>query len=101
MKHPAIFASDLHGNRFAYEHLFSFAKEAGIKTVILGGDLTPKWPILIFGRRGAIVPLLPAAFRPDENQHTYTAFLDEIARANAGSREVAERYYINLGGYVV
>lgn len=94
----AIFASDLHGNRYAYNRLIATAREEGIETVILGGDLTPKWPILSFGSR-AIVPLDPRFFRPDENGYTYDRALERLEPL-VKKRTTAEKHFVSLGGYV-
>ncbi len=93
----AIFASDLHGNRHAYDRLFTTARDEGIKVVILGGDLTPKWPILRF-RDGAIVPLVPSLFCRDENRQTYTEFLRKLAPL-VRFGEKAVDHFLALGGY--
>ena len=37
-----IFTADLHGNREQYTKIFEYAQKNQIKTIILGGDLTPK-----------------------------------------------------------
>lgn len=94
----AIFASDLHGNRYAYERLFAVARAEGIATVILGGDLTPKWPILSFGNR-ALVPLDPRGFRMDANGYTYDCFLEAI-EPFVKKRAAAEKHFTQLGGYL-
>lgn len=40
--HLAMFVTDLHGNRRIREAAFRRAAEAGVKTLIIGGDLNPK-----------------------------------------------------------
>ncbi|NYZ60987.1 hypothetical protein H0O01_04815 [Candidatus Micrarchaeota archaeon] len=40
--HLAMFVTDLHGNRRVREAAFRRAAEAGVKTLIIGGDLNPK-----------------------------------------------------------
>jgi Icc-related predicted phosphoesterase len=97
-KRMALFASDLHGNRYAYERIFQIAKEHSVQTIILGGDLTPKWPILSFGS-GALVPLHPKDLRVDENGDTYADFLTSVEPL-AKLRTKAEKHYTNLGGYL-
>jgi Icc-related predicted phosphoesterase len=37
-----LYATDVHGNRRAYEQLFQAAAERGVQAVVLGGDLLPK-----------------------------------------------------------
>lgn len=100
MSRPVIFASDLHGNRYAYDKLFKLAVERGIKAVVLGGDLTPKWPVICFGNR-AIVPLDPRLFREDESGATYDAFLEEIEPLVYRNRTKAEKHFVSLGGYLM
>ncbi|MBI4138943.1 metallophosphoesterase [Candidatus Uhrbacteria bacterium] len=99
MSEQAIFASDLHGNKYAYDRLFSMAAQEGIRTVILGGDLTPKWPILSFSGQ-SLIPLTPKHFRPDENGHTYVRFLEEIELLVKKKHE-AEKHFVGLGGFIV
>lgn len=102
MSERAIFASDLHGNRYAYEQLFTTAAREGIRTVILGGDLTPKWPILrFFGADKALVPLDPRIFRPDKNDCTYDEFLQQTEERVGRKKTAAERHYTALGGYTI
>ncbi len=36
-----LYATDLHGNKKLYEDLFKFAVDNKLKTIILGGDITP------------------------------------------------------------
>lgn len=100
MSSPVIFASDLHGNRYAYDKLFRLAVERGIKAVVLGGDLTPKWPVICFGNR-AIVPLDPRLFREDESGVTYDAFLQELEPLVFRNRTKAEKHFVSLGGYLM
>ncbi len=95
----AIFAADLHGNRFAFEKLFALAIERGIDHVILGGDLTPKWPIIHFNK--TLVPCLPKNFRFDDNGETLVDYLEEIEPAIKNRKTEAERYFVKLGGYQV
>lgn len=99
MSRYAIFASDLHGNMYAYEALFAAAEAEGIKTVILGGDLTPKWPVLTFLGGGA-APLIPHRFIPDANGKTYVDFL-EWAQSQAVKGKRLEEHFLRLGGYRV
>ncbi len=100
VKAPAIFASDLHGNRYAYDALFAYAEEHKIETVILGGDLTPKWPVICFFD-GAIVPLEPRRFKVDANQKTLCDFLAETEPLVGKNRAKAEKHFTWLGGYIV
>lgn len=97
-KNMAIFASDLHGNRHAYEKILLLAKEEKTRTVILGGDLTPKWPILSFGG-GALIPLCPKDVGFDSNQLTYVDFLERI-QSSVKNRSLGEKKYTWLGGYM-
>jgi Icc-related predicted phosphoesterase len=99
MSEQAIFATDLHGNKYAYERLFSTATKEGIRTVILGGDLTPKWPILSFSGQ-SLIPLAPQYFKPDENGSTYVRFLEEI-EPHVQKKTEAEKHFVGLGGFVV
>lgn len=100
MSKRAIFAADLHGNRYAYDRLFRLAEEEGIETIILGGDLTPKWPIISWYNR-TLIPLVPKIFRPDQNGVTYTDFLGAILPLVGKNRSQAERHFVSLGGFVV
>ncbi len=95
----AIYASDFHGNRFAYESLFTEAIKREIDHVILGGDLTPKWPIIHFSK--TLVPYDPKSFRFDDNGETLVDYLEEIEHVIKNRTTEAERYYIKLGGYIV
>jgi Icc-related predicted phosphoesterase len=97
MSEQAIFASDLHGNRFAYEKLFRIAKEQNIRTVILGGDLTPKWPIIDFARK-CVIPVYPKYYRLDPDG-TYCGFLRDIRPYVERKTTEAEKYFVALGGY--
>ena len=98
MNDQAIFASDLHGNRYAYERLFSLAAQEGIRTVILGGDLTPKWPILSFFGKTTI-PLNPKDLKPDPNGKTYFSFLESL-QGWQKRRIDAEKHFVGLGGFL-
>ncbi len=94
----ALFATDLHGNRFAFEHLFARAEQEGIKVILLGGDLTPKWPVLsTLG--DAVVPMVPHRLQEDAGGKTYVRYLESIA-AEAHAPRKMETRYVNLGGYL-
>jgi Icc-related predicted phosphoesterase len=94
----ALFATDLHGNRFAYEHLFTRAEQDGIGVILLGGDLTPKWPVLsTLG--DAVVPMVPHRLQVDSGGKTYVGYLESIA-AEAHAPRKMETRYVNLGGYL-
>ncbi len=99
MNTTALFATDLHGNQYAYEALFSMAAKQRIETIILGGDLTPKWPLISWLNR-ALVPLDPDYFKPDKNGCTYDGFLASIEPL-VKKRTAAEKHFIHRGGYLL
>jgi len=100
MSNKAIFGADFHGNRYAFERLFAEAVQRKIKVVILGGDLTPKTPIITTSN-GGLLPLHPRYFREDKNGYTYVDYLREIKDVIGSSRTKAEKHFIALGEYLV
>lgn len=94
----ALYAADLHGNRYAYQNLFDLAVKQGIKIIILGGDLTPKWPVISF-MSSSILPLYPKIFKPDDNQVTYYEFLQQVHRQIGKKVTHFENHFKRLGGY--
>ena len=94
-----LFAADLHGNRYAYENLFKIANSRNIETIVLGGDLTPKTPILHFLSNIAI-PLHPSLFCPDKNGVTYQEALKQIREISERNTKKTIEHFTKLGGWL-
>jgi len=104
-----LFASDLHGNHYGYEHLFRIAQERGIDAVILGGDLTPKKLALRLKDKeskdgeivspGEIIPVRHLEKRGPAN--TYTAGLKVVDGLNRryGPTELGK--ILERQGYII
>ncbi|MEI7742108.1 MAG: hypothetical protein WCJ29_06485 [bacterium] len=100
MKTPALFATDLHGNRFAYERLFGLAERENIKYVFLGGDLAPKWEFLNFYNT-ALLPLQSKWYKQDADdalEFTYLKYLTDARERSERKVTKAREYYMNYGG---
>jgi len=97
-----IFGTDPHGNRLAYERLFSIASQEQL-SVILGGDLTPKLVAVKIDDEDGKVPskVIPLDLvQPSSEHQTYTDSLQKIQKLNQRftpedlTRDLQERGYI-------
>jgi Icc-related predicted phosphoesterase len=67
-KHSILYTADLHGNEGQYKKLIDFAIKNSVDSVIIGGDITPKTPILVETQRDFIRKILPKLILPLKQQ---------------------------------
>lgn len=86
-----LFSTDLHGRRAGFQNVLHHASKQGIRTVVFGGDITPKRYFLRF-KDDILVPnrLLPKSLEAPDVKEWFAQVLETNEKAQAAGD--AEKY---------